>query len=233
MDSSVAVVPSVGQMAALTARYGLQTDDGVLLPGVNSVFSSPPEGKIGVYVYHLDAGYRLPTSDFMAALLSHYRVHLHQLVPNGVSKVVAFEMLCRSLGFAPTIPVFRHFFRFAPSSTGGNYTFCLRQNVHSLVSDMKSPPKDWAKQFFWVNEGRVGRMVWRTESVSDRSNPLGSKDEGMAAVLRQHQVVGESYPEVILAGAGMSTSWRIRGKMPLFFVKSEGILCSAHPPFCF
>ena len=222
MDSSVAVTPSVGHMAALAARYGLQVDDGVLLAGINAVFSSPPEGKIGVYAHHLDAGYRLPTSDFMSALLSHYRVHLHQLVPNGVSKIVAFEMLCRALGFAPTIPVFRHFFRFAPSSSGNSYTFCLRQNMYPLVADMR-PSKDWAKRFFWVNADRVGRMAWRTESISDRADSLDAGDEGMVAALRKHQVVGESYPEVVLAGAGMSTSWRIRGKMPLFVVRPGGM----------
>ena len=94
--------------------------------------------------------------------------------------------------------------------------------MHPLVADLKAPRKDWPERFYWVNKDKVGDMLWRTEAISDKATPLDGDDAAVASALRDHQVVGMAFPEVFLAGAGMSTSWRIRGKMPSFVVKIDG-----------
>lgn len=76
-------------------------------------------------------------------MLDHHKIHIDQLFPNGVNKIVAFEMICRCNGVVPHIWVFRHFFRLLASSTGDNYTFCVRNYSQVLVTDQKGSPTNW------------------------------------------------------------------------------------------
>lgn len=46
----------------------------------------------------------------------------------------------------------------------------------------------------------------------------------MSRVLCYFHFVGGDFPEYVLVGAGMSMSWRLRGKMLEFYVISRGLL---------
>ncbi|KAM0000930.1 hypothetical protein Hdeb2414_s0397g00885601 [Helianthus debilis subsp. tardiflorus] len=50
-------------------------------------------------------------SIFVLNVLEYYRVSFGQLHPQGVSRVLHFEVLCRALGYNPTLLMFRRFFR--------------------------------------------------------------------------------------------------------------------------
>ncbi|KAI3751906.1 hypothetical protein L2E82_22999 [Cichorium intybus] len=222
MSSSSGVGSDSRYYDSLVARYGFQPEDGVEVPTDEAIFSFPPAGKIGMYLKHFEVGYRLPTSDFFMEVHDHYHVHVHQLVPNGVNKVIAFELLSRVVHLEPDLYVFRHFFRFTRASTGNNYTFCVRQDRPTLVTDQKGTARNWSQHFIWVNEHRVGAMKHRVDPITDWAFTLFPAKEAIAKVLRSFHVVGGELPEYILAGAGMSTSWRLRGKMPEFFTIVDG-----------
>ncbi|KAI3709300.1 hypothetical protein L2E82_39060 [Cichorium intybus] len=189
-------LPAVGEFGILTgvgpdsryydslvSRYGFQPEDGVELPADGAIFSFPPTGKIGMYLKHFEAGYRLPTSDFFMEVLDHYHVHIHQLVRNGVNKIIAFELLSRAVHLEPDLYVFRHFFRFTRASTGNNYTFCVRQDRPTLVTDQKGTARNWSQHFIWVNEHRVGVMKHRVDPITDRAFTLFPAKETIAKVL--------------------------------------------------
>ncbi|CAH1451387.1 unnamed protein product [Lactuca virosa] len=110
MDSSISITLTPGQFSTLQERYGFHPEDGVTFVGEHASFINPPEGKFGTYTKHFDAGYRLPTSDFFREVLHTHKVHINQFLPNGINKLVAFEMLYRANGIKPDIWVFRHFF---------------------------------------------------------------------------------------------------------------------------
>ncbi|CAH1431994.1 unnamed protein product [Lactuca virosa] len=102
--------PTHFQSEGFQNRYGFQLDDGVTIPVEGSVITRPRPSKVGIYLKHFDIGYRLMSSDFLLELLDHHKIHINQLVLNGVNKNVAFEMLCRCNNIVPDFWVFRHFF---------------------------------------------------------------------------------------------------------------------------
>ncbi|CAH1440448.1 unnamed protein product [Lactuca virosa] len=103
MDSPISVVPTPYQFDVLQHKYGFLPEDGMTFRGENDSFINPHAGKIGIYVKHFDDGYRIPKCDFFREVLHHHKVHINQLVPNRVNKVVAVEMLCRAHGIAPDL----------------------------------------------------------------------------------------------------------------------------------
>lgn len=80
------------------------------------MFIDPPPRKVVLYVKTFDTGYRLPTTDFMDELLQKNDINIYELTPNVVTKIVAFEMLCRSLELLPDLWVFRNYFRFSTTN---------------------------------------------------------------------------------------------------------------------
>lgn len=103
VDSPISVAPTHDQFAALQERYSFQPEDGVTFLGEYASFINLLEGKIDIYVKHFDARYHLPMSYFFREVLRTHKFHINQLVPNGINKVVAFEMLFRANGISPDI----------------------------------------------------------------------------------------------------------------------------------
>ncbi|MFS7953776.1 hypothetical protein Hanom_Chr07g00622511 [Helianthus anomalus] len=61
---------------------------------------------------------RYPFSIFVLNVFEYYRVSFGQLHPQGVSRVLYFEVLCRTLGYDPTLLMFRRFFYWQKMVTG-------------------------------------------------------------------------------------------------------------------
>lgn len=122
MESRNGILLTLEQWEGFQKRYGFQLDDGIVILVEGSILTAPSPGKIGIYIKHFDAGYYLSSFEFLLELLYRHKVHINRLVPNGVNKIIAFEMLCRCNEIVPDLWVFRHFFRLSASSTGDNYT---------------------------------------------------------------------------------------------------------------
>lgn len=97
--------------------------------------------KVGVFVKTFDVGYQLPTTNFLDEMLCKNWVNIYELTPNVVTKIIAFNMRCRSQGFLPSIWVFKNFFWF--SIIGDKFTLYARKNTHVLVPDGRSSSKNW------------------------------------------------------------------------------------------
>ncbi|CAI9291263.1 unnamed protein product [Lactuca saligna] len=102
--------------------------------------SRPPPRKVVVYQKTLDAGLRLPLTDFQEEVLQNDGCSIQMLTPNAVNKVVAFEMICQPNGYLPDYFMFKYFFRFC--CTGDKYTFSIQRGGHTLVPDGRTP-KSW------------------------------------------------------------------------------------------
>ena len=110
MENLPGVIPSAAEYCQLEITYGLSSLEGVEFPSPGSSISSPPPGKIGVYLKTLDTGIRFPLTDFQEEVLQKDGCSLQMLTPNAVNKVVAFEMICRANGYLPDYFVFKFFF---------------------------------------------------------------------------------------------------------------------------
>ncbi|GKB74213.1 hypothetical protein Tco_0935625 [Tanacetum coccineum] len=69
-----------------------------------------PNDTIGVYSeFLLFSGVRIRFSTFPLSVLKYFKVHISQLVPLGLNKVVSFEVVYHDLGIVPTMTLFRVF----------------------------------------------------------------------------------------------------------------------------
>ncbi|GJT25639.1 hypothetical protein Tco_0895576 [Tanacetum coccineum] len=100
------------ELETLISTYGILLDLRPCLPDPNFRMINLPvrDTTIGIYSRIFDSsGVRIPFSSFLLAVIKHFKVHISQLVPMGLSKVVTFEVLCRSLNIEPTLTLFRVF----------------------------------------------------------------------------------------------------------------------------
>ncbi|CAI9277823.1 unnamed protein product [Lactuca saligna] len=120
MATSMGLVPNPSEFEALQETYDLSTVDGVDFPASGVVITSPPFGKIVVYLKTLDVGLCLPLTNFQDELLRRNVCNIQMLTPNAVHKIVAFEMICRANDIILDF-FFRYFFWFGAISD--KYTF--------------------------------------------------------------------------------------------------------------
>lgn len=140
MASSMSLVPNSSEFATLQEAYGLTLAGGVEFPAAGAVITSPPPGKVGVYLKTFDTSLHLPLTDFQEEMLWPNGYSVQMLTPGAIHKRVDFEMICRANGIVPDYFVFNFFFRCAP--TNDKYTFFAHRGGHNLVLDNKSP-KNW------------------------------------------------------------------------------------------
>ncbi|KAJ0646104.1 hypothetical protein HanOQP8_Chr16g0631441 [Helianthus annuus] len=94
-----------------------------------------PAGSIALYCRHFEfSNLRHPFSLFVLNVLEYYRVSFGQIHPQGLARVLHFEVLCRACGYDPTLLSFRRFFRLAKN--GDWFTFETAKADICLVSSM-------------------------------------------------------------------------------------------------
>ncbi|CAH1446763.1 unnamed protein product [Lactuca virosa] len=105
----------------------------------SSVLDSPP-GKVGFYLRHLMCGLLLPPSRFFLEVLCYYKVHLVQLFPNAVSKIVTFEVFfCVAHEIPLDVSLFCYFYRL--KKCGDWFSFSSRH--FPLSPDLARPNGNW------------------------------------------------------------------------------------------
>ncbi|KAJ0547360.1 hypothetical protein HanRHA438_Chr08g0355521 [Helianthus annuus] len=94
-----------------------------------------PAGSIALYCRHFEfSNLRYPFSLFVLNVLEYYHVSFGQIHPQGLARVLHFEVLCRACGYVPTLLSFRRFFWLAKNSDW--FTFETSKAVICLVSSM-------------------------------------------------------------------------------------------------
>ncbi|MFS8006215.1 hypothetical protein Hanom_Chr14g01246621 [Helianthus anomalus] len=89
---------------------------------------------------------RHPFSNFVLNILEYYRVSFGQIHPQGLARVLHFEVFCRASRYDPTLLSFCRFFRLAKN--GGWFTFETSQVDTCLVSSVVSSLGVWKDRFF-------------------------------------------------------------------------------------
>ncbi|MFS7987403.1 hypothetical protein Hanom_Chr11g01022251 [Helianthus anomalus] len=100
-----------------------------------------------MYCRHFEfSNLRHPFSNFVLNVLEYYRVSFGQIHPQGLARVLHYEVLCRSLGFDPSLWSFCRFFRLAKN--GDWFTFDTTKIDPRLVSSMVTTLGSWKDRFF-------------------------------------------------------------------------------------
>ncbi|GJX28576.1 hypothetical protein Tco_0236655 [Tanacetum coccineum] len=199
------------ELKNLIATYDIPLSLRPRLPDSNFRMSILPAGDtaIGIYSRIFDSsGVRIPFSSFLLAVLKYFKVHISQLVPLGLSKVITFEVLCRSLNIEPTVTLFRVFQTL--SKQGDWFSFAKRGGSAPVCMEVtKSGLKQWKEKIFLIDRRAIPfHMPWRHPDSCITDKVPTSFNQDHVDRLKAHIVKLRDIPEGVLVRSGLSRVWR-------------------------
>ncbi|GJV76384.1 hypothetical protein Tco_1507968 [Tanacetum coccineum] len=222
------------ELKTLITTYDIPLSLRPRLPDSNFRMSILPAGDtaIGIYSRIFDSsGVRIPFSSFLLAVLKYFKVHISQLVPLGLSKVITFEVLCRSLNIEPTVTLFRVFQTL--SKQGDWFSFAKRGGSAPVCMEVtKSGLKQWKDKFFLIDRRDIPfHMPWRhpDSCITDKIPTDFNQDH--VDRLKAHIVKLRNIPEGVLVQSGLSRVWRNPMCDPVLR-RSDNTVMSIHDFLC-
>ncbi|GJV21590.1 hypothetical protein Tco_1370610 [Tanacetum coccineum] len=153
---------------------------------------------IGLYEQYFEfSGVRMPFSTLLLAVLDHFRVHISQLVPIGLTRLALFELYWDWFTFEK---------RVGPGSGG------------KILNETFSGLKGWKKRFFFLDRRAIPQaMAWRHHD-SDIHDPLPTDGFSASdvATLTSQSIDIRPVPSGLLFHAGLATTWEFPGFLPVF-----------------
>ncbi|KAJ0526798.1 hypothetical protein HanRHA438_Chr09g0410491 [Helianthus annuus] len=208
-------------------EYGIGIEFTPTAPACDASIDKCPTGFIALYCRHFDfSNLRYPFSLFVLNLLEYYRVSFCQIHPKGMARVLHFEVLCRALGYDPSLLLFRRFFRLAKN--GDWFTFEASKVDSGLISSMVTTLGTWKNRFFWVSDTIVPfKTVWRhPDAVLNEPEPLASDlNDAFLKSIRECPARVRPFPEHLLVLLGVSKLWEKADRDPVLM--RDGTVMSA------
>ncbi|KAJ0954151.1 hypothetical protein HanRHA438_Chr00c26g0854031 [Helianthus annuus] len=190
-------------------EYGIGIEFTPTAPACDASIDKCPTGFIVLYCRHFEfSNLRYPFSLFVLNLLEYYRVSFGQIHPKDMARVLHFEVLCRALGYDPSLLLFRRFFRLAKN--GDWFTFEASKVDSGLISSMVTTLGTWKNRFFWVSDTIVPfKTVWRhPDAVLNEPEPLESDlNDAFLQFIRRCPTRVRPFPEHLLVLIGVSKLW--------------------------
>ncbi|GJR75789.1 hypothetical protein Tco_0088154 [Tanacetum coccineum] len=144
-------------------------------------------------------------------------VHISQLVPLGLNKVVSFKVVCRDLNIVPTVTLFRVFQ--CLFKQGDWFSFSKRCNVEDVcIDDGPSSLKKWKDKFFLIDRRAIpDYLTWRhsCSCVSD-DLPTDGYDRNDVERLCARLICLREMREEVLVRSGLSFVWFNKECDPVF-----------------
>ncbi|GJZ49148.1 hypothetical protein Tco_0603338 [Tanacetum coccineum] len=199
------------ELKTLIATYDIPLNLRPRLPDSNFRMINLPAGDtaIGIYSRIFDSsGVRIPFSSFLLAVLKYFKVHISQLVPLGLTKVITFEVLCRSLGIEPTVTLFRVFQTL--SKQGDWFSFAKRGGSAPVCMEVtKSGLKQWKEKLFLIDRRAIPfHMPWRHPDSYIIDKVPTSFNQDHVDRLKAHIVKLRDIPKGVLVRSGLNRVWR-------------------------
>ncbi|GJR75166.1 hypothetical protein Tco_0087531 [Tanacetum coccineum] len=131
---------SKNDLKDLVKSYRIPLDLHSCFPDLEFTMDRLPSDAIGIYSEFLwFSGVHVPFLTFLLSVLKYFKLHISQLVPLGLNKVVSFEVVCRDLNIVPTVTLFRVFQCLCKQ--GDWFSFSKRRNIED-VYDLSSDGYD-------------------------------------------------------------------------------------------
>ncbi|KAJ0800050.1 hypothetical protein HanPI659440_Chr03g0098491 [Helianthus annuus] len=130
-------------------QWGIDLQFNPVAPGFDTSIDQCPANSIALYYRHCEFSIlRYPFSTFVLNVLDYYRVSFGQMYPQGLARVLHFEILCRDARCDPSLLAFHRFFRLVKN--GYWFTFETSQVDTCLISSMVTTLGSWKDRFFSV-----------------------------------------------------------------------------------
>lgn len=193
----------------LIITYGIPLELNPRLPDPDFRMTDLPADAIGIYSRIFDSSsVRIPFSSFLLAVIKYFKVHISQIVPLGLSKVITFEVLCRALNIEPTVTLFRVF---QTLSKAGHWFSFSKRRVPAPVcmEDTKTGLKDWKHKFFLIDRRAIPEyMPWRhPDSCVADDVPTSGFSQDDVNLLKANIIRLRDIPEGVLVLSGLSRVW--------------------------
>ncbi|GJY65054.1 ribonuclease H-like domain-containing protein [Tanacetum coccineum] len=134
------------------------------------------------------------------------KVHLSQLGPLCLNKVITFEVLCRSLQIEPTVTLFRVFQTLYKQGDWFSFAKCRAPSL-VCIDDNRSCMKHWNSGLFFIDRRAISHaMVWRhPDAAIDNPRPVaGSFNMADVHRLSAYVIKLRDMPEGVLVLSGLS-----------------------------
>ncbi|GKB26175.1 hypothetical protein Tco_0865576 [Tanacetum coccineum] len=132
---------SKNDLKDLVKTYRIPLDLHPRLPNSGFTMDHLPGNAIGIYTEFLwFSGVRIPFLTFLLSVLKYFKVHISQLVPLGLDKVVSLEVLCRNLNIVPIVTLFRVFQCLCKQEDWFSFSKC--RNTEDFCMDDDDLPTD-------------------------------------------------------------------------------------------
>ncbi|KAJ0530100.1 hypothetical protein HanHA89_Chr10g0385711 [Helianthus annuus] len=180
-------------------KYGIGIEFTPTAPACDASIDKCPTGFVALYCRHFEfSNLRYPFSLFVLNLLEYYRVSFGQIHPKGMARVLHFEVLCRALGYDPSLLLFRRFFRLAKN--GNWFTFEASKVDSGLISSMRHP-----------------------DAVLNEPEPLASDlNDAFLKSIRECSSRVRPFPEHLLVLLGVSKLWEKADRDPVLMRDGTG-----------
>ncbi|KAM0005698.1 hypothetical protein Hdeb2414_s0001g00037121 [Helianthus debilis subsp. tardiflorus] len=95
------------EVEAFSQEWGINSKFNLVAPGLDKSIDQSPTGLIALYCRHFEfSNLHHPFSTFVLNILEYYRVSFSQIHPQGLARVLHFEVLCRALAYDPSLLLF-------------------------------------------------------------------------------------------------------------------------------
>ncbi|GKE87062.1 hypothetical protein Tco_1564537, partial [Tanacetum coccineum] len=198
------------ELASLISDYGILKDLHPRLPPPSFVMSDlNPHKMIGLYhhFFHL-FGVRVPFSKFLLNVIKFFKVHISQIVPLGLNRVVNFEIFCRALHITPRVVLFRVFYTLCKQ--GDWFSFSRRRGAPQCFYEHWTGLKEWKEHFFLIDRRAIPMaMPWR-HRLSCVKFPVPCKEDYYdkdVKRLSKSPMILRRPPQEFLVVLGLSNVW--------------------------
>nr|GEU61773.1 hypothetical protein [Tanacetum cinerariifolium] len=149
---------------SLAKQYDIPSDLQPCAPTEGWTMDKLLKEVIGLYEQFLKfLGVRVPFSTLLLETIKHFRVHITQLVPLGLNRLIMFELYCRNLSIIPTASLFRVFYKI--SKQGHRFSFERRVGKGAgakIFRETLSGIKGWKDRFLFLDRRAIpDAMAWR------------------------------------------------------------------------
>ncbi|GJW40315.1 putative reverse transcriptase domain-containing protein [Tanacetum coccineum] len=196
-------------LETLVNTYRIPLDLHPHLPDPDLSMDILPNDAIGIYTQFLRfSKVRIPFSTFLLSVLKYFNVHISQLVPLGLNKVVTFEIIYRDLGITPTINLFSVFQLLCKQ--GDWFSFAKHRNTKDICMDVgPSSMKLWKNNFFLIDHRAImDYLTWRSpQSCVFDDFPTDGYDQNDVTRLCARLARLRDLNKVVLVRSSLSSVW--------------------------
>ena len=214
MSSSV----TQAKLSDFVDRYFPGRVGSFVIPRKGETVMSPPNGYVAIYMKSFSmCNVRYPFSNFFLSVLKHYGRHVSLMHPQGHSKIMAFEIMCRALGGEPSVEMFR---RFATICDAGEWvTIANRAKVGCFLKGGVDV-RNWKKEYVFMSvdlfpndcEVLVSPENLKVEGTTLDPLPDGEGNGELFDMISRNHFIVWTFPDSVLYKARVISELPVGGE---------------------